>query len=152
MRVLAIVLFYFFGWFISIPFDSFQATQQKSFGGRAQSGSTIHYQLKMVSKVPSDKLQFEDLWIGNQNIELKAYSLNAEGQQQMSFQRGDTIYINAYVHSRPDENGNLVAEKLDSTPPPIEYKGLGLLKYEYKGKTKYHIIDEIKTLPKVYYP
>jgi len=152
MRIITIFIFYFFGWFISIPFDSFQATQQKSFGGRARSGSTIHYQFKMVSKVSSDNLKFKDLWVGAKNIKLNAYSLNAENQQQMSFQRGDTIYIDAFVHSRPDENGNLVAEELNSTPPPIEYKGLGLLKYEYKGKSKYHIIEDIKVLPKVYYP
>jgi hypothetical protein len=152
MRFIAILLFYFFGWFISVPFDSFEATQQKSFGGRAKSGSTVHYQFKMVSKVSSDKFELKGLWIGIEKVDFKMYSLNAEKQQQKTFQRGDTIYVDAYVHSRPDENGNLVSQGINSVPPPIEYTGLGLLKYDYKGKTKYHIIEEIKKLPNVYYP
>lgn len=152
MRIIAILIFYFFGWFISIPFDSLVATQQKSFGGRARSGSNLHYQIKTVAKVSSDKLDFKGLWIGNNNIDFKVFSLNAEKQMQNTFQRNDTIYIDAYVHTAADENGNFLPQELNSIPAPIEYNGMGLLKYEYKGKTKYYIIENIKELPKVYYP
>ena len=152
MKYIAILLFYFFGWFISIPFDSFQATQQKSYGGRAKSGSTTHYQLKMLAKVSSDKLEFTNLWIGVDNVEIKYYSLDKDKQQQNSFKRGDTIYVEAYVIAKPDENGNLVTVGTGSNTPPVEYQGKGLLEYKYKGKLKYHIIENIKSLPKVYYP
>ncbi len=152
MKITAVIFLFLFGWFISVPFSNFEATQQKSYGGRAKSGSTIHYSFKMVSKVSSEKLKFEDLWIGINKLEFKTYSLDTERMRKNTFEKGDTIYIEAYIHSRPDENGNLVSDGLTTTPPPIEYSGLGLLKYLYKGKTKYRVIKEIKKLPKVYYP
>lgn len=152
MKYTAILLFYFFGWFISVPFDNFQATQQKSYGGRAKSGSTIHYQFKMLAKVSSDKLEFTNLWIGMDNMEIRYYSKDNDKQQQSSFERGDTIYVDAYVNSRPDENGNLVTVGTGSIAPPIEYQGKGLLEYKYKGVLKYYTIENIKSLPKVYYP
>lgn len=152
MKYIAILLFYFFGWFISVPFDSFTATQQKSYGGRAKSGSTIHYQFKMLAKVSSDKLEFTNLWIGVDNMKIKYFSLDNDKQQLNSFERGDTIYVDAFVNSRPDENGNLVTVGTSTKALPIEYQGKGLLEYKYKGKIKYYTIEEIKSLPKVYYP
>lgn len=151
MKYIAVVLVFFFGWFGGTPFSHLLSTEQTSFGGRAQSGKTVQYQLKFIAKAPSTKLSFEGLWIGVNEVEMKAFS-KIDGVINQTFEKGDTIYIDAYQRHLPNKEGSLELSKYSSKAVPIEYKGRAVLQYKFKGKTKHYTIENFKKLPKVYYP
>lgn len=122
-----------------------------SYAGQAQSGKSNHYQIKMIAKTNSSKLSFENLWVGTQFLNIKAYTLE-NNWAKSEFEKGDTIYIDAYQRFLPNDKGGLEAQKTEQKTVPMEYQGQALLEYKYKGKSKYWIISEITSLPSVYYP
>ncbi len=152
MKTIAVILFFLFTWFISTPFTNFKASQQTLFGGRAKSGKTIHYQFKTKARVASTDFSIDGIWIGNDMVKFQVYSISREKERSTNFQRGDSIFIDAYQYSRPDPEGNLKVKKENNTSAPEEYKGLALIKYRYKNTEKYVVIKHISTLPSVYMP
>ncbi len=152
MKYIAVILVFFFGWFGVTPFSAILSTEQVSFGGRAQSGKTVQYQLKFIAKAPSTKLSFDGLWVGVNEVEMDVYAITMGDKKLSTFEKGDTVYINAYQRHLPNKEGSLELSKYSSKAVPIEYKGRAVLQYKFKGKTKYYTIEEFKKLPKVYYP
>ncbi len=152
MKAIAVILFFLFSWFISTPFTNFKTSQQTLFGGRAMSGKTIHYQFKTKARVASTDFSIDGIWIGNDMVKFQVYSINREKERSTNFQRGDSIFIDAYQYERPDPEGNLKVQKENNISAPKEYNGLAIIKYRYKNTEKYVVIKKINKLPNVYMP
>jgi hypothetical protein len=152
MKYLAVILLFFFGWFGRVPFSQHETTMQTSFGGRAQSGKTIEYKIKLIAKAPSTKLSFEGLWVGADQTDMQSFTILKDNKRGKEFLKGDTIQVIGYIRLKPNKEGTLVIANRKSIAVPIEYQGSAVLQYKYKDKIKYYIIDEFKKLPKVYYP
>ena len=108
--------------------------------------------IKLIAKASSEKLIFDKMWIGNEEVKITIERIGAEMQAQNTFEKGDSIYINAYQRFIPQENGALALNKEQGKPVPIIYEGKAIISYQYKGKNKHWIIDDFKVLPKIYYP
>ena len=152
MKSLSIIALCIFGWFVTTPFDVVETTYQKSVGGRAESGVSHTYTVKMVAKADSKKLHFTDLWVDTLWFEANAYRLKDDHSYSNEFSKGDTIYIMVSRRTFPagDKEGFRDFYKPGKKAP--EYDGAGLIGYEYKGKPKFYIIKEFKTLKAVYMP
>ena len=153
MKFIAIILLCFFGWFSSTPFKYIETSQQTAMGGRQESGKSIHYEIKIVASQPSTKLSFKKLWIGADEVEIHVRAADGGFLKDNSFSKKDTITIMAYKRFLPNKGGVLVYHKMDGAKGvPQEYKGVALLSYQYKGKTKYWEIEKITKLPNVNLP
>ena len=147
-----LLLTFFFGWFISTPFEYSQATVQHTNAGRQRSGKSVHYQIKLVANKPSKKITFQKMWVGAEAVEFNVSSKNAENQVVKTYSKGDTIYIDSYIRYLPDENGVLTAVDNGLTDKVQEYQGQAILEYTYKGKTEELIIKDFKKLRSVNMP
>jgi len=153
MKFIAVILLFFFGWFSSTPFKYIETSQQTSMGGRQESGKSIHYEIKLVAKQSSTKLNFKKLWIGADEVEIHLRAADGGFLKDNSFSKKDTITLIAYKRFLPKNGGALIYKKMDGAiGVPKEYQGVALLSYEIKGKTKYWEIKEITKLPNVNLP
>jgi hypothetical protein len=153
MKFIAVILLCFFGWFSSTPFKYVETTQQTSMGGRQESGKSIYYEIKLVAKHSSTKLNFKKLWIGADEVEIHLRGADGGFLKDNSFSKKDTITLIAYKRFLPNKGGILVYDKMDGAKVvPKEYQGVALLAYDFKGKTKYLEIKEIRKLPNVNLP
>lgn len=147
MKLFAIVFLFFFGLFFTTPFKMVNFTQQKVVGGRMESGISTVYEFKAIAKKDSDKLSFEDLWVGTTYYAVKASHQKADNSISNDFSKGDTILFRAVKRRLPDESGDLKLTLSDKQKHiPLEYTGKALLGYTYKGKKHYFPIEEIKVL------
>ena len=151
MKLFSIILFLFFGWLWGSGVMVQEATKQEALGGRKESGKSIQYKFKLIAKASSDKIKIEDLWIGIEQLDIEVYTLSAENQKQKSFEKGDTIIVDAYQRFLPNENGVLEMVKKTNSLAPIEYEGEAVIRYSYKGKSKYIVINQIRNLPRLNY-
>jgi hypothetical protein len=153
MRILGFILLFLFGLFFSTPFKLVESTKQNHAGGRMESGTSTVYTFKLVAKKASDKLQFQDLWIGVKYYPIEATHQNPDNSISTEFEKGDTIYFQAIERYLPNENGEL---KLQKSPNPkvvpMEYKGHALIGYTFKGKKHYYVVEHFKDLPNVNHP
>ena len=112
------------------------------------------------SEYKKDEPVPDTFWIGHKcfPVILKAdpvpqnyNTVRTAGKRKVSFLLiGGTDY-------RDDKHGqdpyNAVSKRIQMPVPPIEYKGLALLSYKYRGKRRYYMIDRIITAnPPVNYP
>ena len=147
MKFLGFILLFLFGIFFSTPFKTISTTQQDVVGGRMESGRSVVFEFKLVAFKPSTKLQFEDVWIGVKHYAIKASHQKADNSISTDFAKGDTIYFQAIERYLPNENGDLQLQESDSKKGvPIEYHGMALIGYKYKGKQHYHIVKEFAKL------
>jgi len=153
MRLLGFILLFLFGIFFSTPFKLVEATKTNHAAGRMESGTSTVFLFKMVAKKASDKLQFQDLWIGVKYYPVKATHQKPDNSISTDFEKNDTIYFQAIERYLPDESGNLVLQKSDvQKNVPMEYEGLALIGYTFKGKKHYYVVKDIKQLPNVNHP
>jgi hypothetical protein len=152
MKYLTILLVWFFGWFSTTPFSDVSATEQGAAGGRKESGTSIHYQIKMKANANPEKLQFNKMWIGTDYAIIKVYALDENGEIKADFVKGDVIYIDAYQRFTYDESGSKSMQIQSTESVPKEYKGKAILQYTFKGKVDYLTIEEFKKLPRIEYP
>lgn len=147
MKILGFILLFLFGLFFSQPFKIIQSTRQVVNAGRMESGSSEVFLIKIVAKKSSEKIQFEDLWVGVTYYPIKASHQNPDNSISNDFAKGDTIYIQAVKRSLPDEHGVLQPVKQEvSKNVPIEYTGHALIGYKFKGKQHYAVIEDFEKL------
>jgi hypothetical protein len=140
-------------------FEIIEATSQKWTGGRKETGKGINYEIKILAKKGSAKLNFEKLWIGDDYYKVKAKNTD-RNKPDNTFTRNDTIRIIASSLTYT-ENIDPVIEKelglkhgkqMENEKPPYKFSGAALIGYRYKGKWKYEVIRTFKELEKLYYP
>ena len=150
MKFLTILLF-LFGWFFTPPFEKVDATVQHFNAGRRMSGKSVQYKIKFVANKPSRKITFNKVYIGSEPVEFKVYSLNEQKQPVQTYEKGDTIYIDAYMNFRPNDKD--VLELVDNGLPKKveEYQGEALIEFHFKGKKKEFIIEKFAKLKTVNY-
>ena len=152
MKILSLIILCFFGWFATIPFDKVDATVQHFNAGRRESGKSVQYQIKLVAHKPSSKITFTNMYVGSEPVEFKVYKLTENNQISMTYQKGDTVYIDASMRYRP--NNNDVLELVNNGLPKtvVEYEGKAILKYTFKNKKYELVIENFKRMPTVNYP
>jgi len=127
------------------------STSQEWAGGRYESGYGTDYIITLLAKAGSEKLQVNELWIGENYFEVSAVK-NLARRSDLSFVKKDTIYIVSSITYKPDDNGNMVQTKALKKEPPVEFEGAALLGYTWKGKKKFLKIKSFRKLEKIIYP
>lgn len=128
-----------------------QSTSQEWVGGLQESGYGTDYKLTVKVRAGSDKLRFEDLWVGETHMKVRVLP-NTDNPRVAVFKKGDQIEVRAGFTFRPDADHKLSMAGADKMEKPFNFKGEGLLGYWYKGKKSYLVIPEFKKLEKIIYP
>lgn len=127
-----------------------ESTSQEWVGGLQESGYGTNYKLNITVKAGSDKLQINDLWVGD--IHMKTRVINPVNPSARDFKKGTTITVRAEVTFRPGADAKIRQLNAGDVRKPFNFKGQGLLGYTYKGKAYYLEIPDIKELEKIIYP
>ena len=127
------------------------ATSQEWYGGQYESGRGTDYVFTIRAGGGSDKLVIDQLWLEEDFYEVSAVKNRAK-RSDLTFQKNDTIYIQAGKKLLPDANGNMLKVAGKKMDPPREFSGTALLGYTWKGKRKYLEVAELKVLEKIIYP
>ncbi len=128
-----------------------ETTSQEWAGGLQESGYGTNYQLTMEAKAGSDVLTFGDLWVGDLHMKVRVVADPAKPGVR-NFKKGDVIVLKAGYTQKPGNQENKGLVDADNESKPFNFKGEGLLKYQYKGKVFYSEITEFKKLEKIIYP
>ena len=133
-------------------FEIVKATSQNWFGGQARTGKGTYFELTIVPKVNSEKLKFDQLWIGSDFFEIQCYQ-KGKRIKNNTFGPGDTITITVNQTMKPEPLPFVEEETHESDPlPPFEFKGKALLSYTLNSKRKYKVIEEFTKLEDLLYP
>ncbi|MCK5847232.1 MAG: hypothetical protein KAG84_07330 [Bacteroidales bacterium] len=147
-----IILLFLFGWFNFDAFEEIDATVQHSNAGRRMSGKSVHYQVKLIANKPSKKITFEKMWIGSNPVELTVFTYDDKKQIKYNYEKGDTIYIDAYMRYRPNDKDVLALVENGLPKKVVEYQGEAIIQYKVKSKRKELIIKSFKKLETVNHP
>jgi hypothetical protein len=145
---------------LSVPFeidckDTFkiiEATSQKWYGGRQEIGYGTNFEITIVSKVNSEILVFDKLWLGTEYFDIQTFQ-KGKRIKNNTFGPGDTITILIEKKMSPEPMPFVEEDNhRQDPPPPYEYDGRALLSYQLKSKRKYKIIKQFKKLEDLRYP
>jgi hypothetical protein len=128
-----------------------EATSQEWYGGLQQSGYGTDYKLVMKVKAGSDKLQIDEMWVGDIRMPARAVT-DLRDPASKVFKKGDVVYVRAGITFKPDASGEMRMLAGEKKTKPFEYTGEGLLGFTYKGKRGYLAIPTFKVLEKIIYP
>lgn len=150
MRILPLILILPL-WFGCPKVKVLEATSQEWAGGRQESGFGTRYVIHLQAKRSSDKLEIDQIWIGENYFDIKELR-SPQYKKLSSFSRGDTLTVNVGVKYQVLDNGK--TQQIDGTSkePPKAFSGAALLGYRFKGKRKYIEIETFKQLEKIIYP
>ena len=151
MKALLFIFLCIFGWFSSVPFEVVEATSQFSAGGRAESGTATAYTFKIVAGQSSEKLTIDEVWVDTLYFKAQPYKQNADLSFDQTWEKGDTLFLKVTQRKLPDGKGGLKDFNGPVKKIPYKYEGKALIGYTIKGKRKYLVVTEIKTLPRAYY-
>jgi hypothetical protein len=128
-----------------------KSTSQEWVGGLQESGYGTDYTLTIKAKAGSDRLQFDELWVGDKHMKVRVIA-DPANLQNKTFKKGSRITVKAGFTSRPgpDEKSRLI--DADNTAWPAGFKGAGLLGYTCQGKKYYLEIAGFETLERIIYP
>jgi hypothetical protein len=150
MKILSmVVLSFILGWGPKVQI--IQSTSQEWFGGLQESGYGTNYKLSVKTKLGSDQLQIDELWIGDIHAKIRVLA-DPSNPKGTSFKKGSLISIVAATTLRPGPDDKPQLLGADSIKKPYNYKGEGLLGYTCKGRKAYLEISEFKKLEKIIYP
>jgi hypothetical protein len=128
-----------------------ESTSQEWVGGLQQSGYGTDYMLVMKVKAGFDKLQIDELWVGDLRLPARAVT-DLKDMSTKNFKKNDIVYVRAGVTWKPDQDGQMRVVAGEKKDKPVDYKGEGLIGYTYKGKRGYEVITSFKVLEKIIYP
>ena len=147
LTVLLVTVFILFGTKLRFV----DSTSQEWVGGIYEAGKGTNYKITLLAKASAEKLQVEDLWIGDDYFKVQAIK-NLARKSDLSFAKRDTIYVVSSINFKPTEDGKMEQVKLLKKDPPVEMTGVALLGYSWKGKKKYMNIASFRKLKKLIYP
>lgn len=132
-------------------FKLVEASSQEWAGGRYETGFGTYYKMTLITRGGSEKLQVEDLWIGDSFFEVKALK-NPANKSDLIFAKRDTVYVKWSLNFKPDKEGVSKQVVGAQKEPPFEFNGEALLGYTWKGKKKFFEIKDFRKLEKIIYP
>jgi len=139
--ILSIVLT-FFGLYPSFKPISYEAIRES--GGIASAKHGIVYQIKIHSKTKHQHLYFDYLYVDGLKLPVQLKSnLN---QSINSFEKKDTILVQATKLSEENPNQSKNSETFIKSEFPVKFDGKALLSYQLNGKQKYLRIKEFKVI------
>jgi hypothetical protein len=148
----SLFLLLFLSFFFTKDFEVIEATYQKWSGGTPDSGTGTNYIVKMLAKSNHDKLQIDQLWVGDDFYKVEAYKQEEKSREKL-FVKNDTILIKATKLIQPNSKGVMVEKKnYENISKPYDYKGSALIGFKLKGKRKYKEISTLKKLKYLAYP
>lgn len=130
--------------------QSVKSTSQEWVGGLRESGYGTDYKVTVKVKAGSDELVFGDLWVDS--VRMKVRLSDPASQQVKSFKKGTTLILSAGLTYRPGPDDRVALAGAERNPPPVNFKGKGLLAYTYKGRQLYMEITGFEKLEKIIYP
>ncbi len=128
-----------------------ESTSQEWVGGLQESGYGTDYKLVMKVKAGSDRLQIDEIWVGDLRLAARAVT-DLRDMSTRNFRKKDIVYVTAAVTWKPGQDGQMRVVSGERRDKPFAYKGEGLIGYTYKGKRGYTVIPSFKVLEKVIYP
>jgi len=128
-----------------------ESTSQEWVGGLQESGYGTDYKLVMKVKAGSDRLQIDEIWVGDLRLAARAVT-NLRDMSTRNFKKKDIVYVTAGVTWKPDQDGQMRIVTGERKDKPVAYQGEGLIGYTYMGKRGYAVIPSFKVLEKVIYP
>ena len=152
MKILTLsLLITFFGTLCNDKFEIIEATSQEWAGGRQETGRGIMYEFTIVTKINSDALRFDQLWIGEKYFEISCYQKGKRVKND-TFGPGDTVTISVNYRLKNNDLINENLDKADGIAVPKKYTGDALLSYILNGDRKYKVIEKITKLEPLKYP
>ena len=127
------------------------SSSQEWAGGIYESGYGTNYKITLIAKAGSDKLQVNELWIGQDYFKINAMR-NLAKRSDLSFARKDTVYVVSSINFKPGRDGKMEQVKLMRKEPPVDFNGDALLGYTWKGKKKFLEITSFRKLEKLIFP
>lgn len=151
MKAIAITVLVSFILIFGAKMKLVDSTSQEWAGGMYQSGYGTNYKITLIAKRSSEKLQVNELWIGQDYFEVHAFK-NLSIRSNLSFDRKDTVYVVSSINFNSDKDGKMIQVKAVNKDPPIKYEGDALIGYTWKGKKKFLKINSFRKLEKLIYP
>jgi hypothetical protein len=143
--VLLVVLTTAYFSFAGGGFDIITATKSTWGGGKPGAAGGENYYFKLVAKKPSSKMKINELWIGDEKIEIERVIRMGGQGSAIEFNKKDTIEYKAKKTVAPLTNRiGPKAEKQEKTGAPIAYEGAALIGYTVKGKQKYMVVESFE--------
>jgi hypothetical protein len=130
-------------------FEIIKATSQTYVAGIKNGGKGTSYRITCISSSSSEDLKIDKLWIGQDLLEAKAFKYTGITPEE-KFAPGDTIIIEASRFT--SGHGENLEQSKANIPPPIKYKGEGLIGYRCGKKTKYRSVKKFEELPRINTP
>jgi len=138
------------------PFELTEFNSQKFSGGAPGSNTVYMYQVKL-KKLTEEPLSFKAFWLSPNNLSI-------DFQLKRKFQADDWKNYNAddeiMLYAQKTNYGEAVKEAMKKAKTevkqgkeaPYKFESEGLIEYELDGKTFYHEVETISTLPSVNAP
>jgi hypothetical protein len=152
MKYLVFILLCFFGWFAPKAFVLIQVDSRQVAAGRVESGVSSTYSFSMIANYNSTKLSIEDLWVDSVYYRVFPFKQNSDLSFSQSWEAGDTIQFRAVSRYYSIENKTIKDNGGPEKLLPKKYNGDALIGYKLKGKQYYHVVENIKKLPKLDMP
>ncbi len=127
------------------------STSQSWVAGIYEAGYGTDYRICLLAKGGSEKLQVDELWIGEDYFKVKAVK-DLAYRNNLSFEKRDTIYVASSIKYKPGKDGKMEQVKLIKKEAPKKFSGDALLGYTWKGKKNFLEITKFRKLEKIIYP
>jgi hypothetical protein len=131
-------------------FKILDATSQSWSGGLPQNGTGTTYTLEILLKTDL-KVEFKDIWMGQDNGLLETSSLYYSDGRTMK--KGDTVLVKYTIHRYPPNSPMADMAKPPLKPAPIYYKGAALISYTIGASAPlYRSVASFRKLPTENHP
>jgi hypothetical protein len=144
MKLLSLIVISFLSFGQCEKFEIINATAKDWKADKPENGYGTVYELTIKTKVNSDILVFDKLWIGENFFQVQCYQ-KGKRVKNNTFGPDDEVTITVNHTTIPEKYQKFKEEKLHEDPPK-SYDGEALLSYTLKGKRKY---KTIKTFTKI---
>jgi|GEM_PF-2290590 hypothetical protein len=149
MKYVLFLIMCWMGWFSAPSIKPLEAIQQRTMGGRPESGILTTYSIKIVAPASSEKLTFTKVFIEGNEIDFAL--LSSQKSNIKSFSKGDTLLLEVQRRVIDAQyRTEMVSETLLKSV--IEDKSPAVVFYTYKNKEASFKVSEFKRLSNVELP
>ncbi len=136
-------IFLLFPCFQSQDFKVISASMQSFESGREESGSGVHYRIRLVAMKNPNLIQFKHVWLKGEKYKPKLMNNEKEG-----FSKGDTLLLTFTVWE-PGSEQEIKGSKLDTTHSvlPAKYESLNVIEWQKRKKIHFEALPEFNKLP-----
>jgi hypothetical protein len=128
-----------------------RSVSQEWVGGLRESGYGTDFRVTLRAGAGSDKIAFEDLWVGEYHMKPIVQG-DYRHPGSTAFSKGDTLMVRAGFTIHPDAPEKERLRGADFLPRPANFNSSGLLVYRIGSRRYYLKIKEFTSLEKIIYP